>query len=310
MTNYIYLNNKKIYFENIVGYGCSFMAGSESVDHELRPDMSFEEINKYKYDYECRNFFINFCSDIDCTEKRVNPEFCKYNEDGSRYMLDWDKLNSVAKSKSWFNLFGKNFDCTVTNNAKGGGSFEYMQFTHMTDVINNKISDNDLIVVGITSVNRWLRFDKMHPMNVLYGWPGIGWPTLPSGEVDEVFYKKYTNYIGSDINMMWDTIRTLYYFNSLKNQVIFVPQFVNYTNNNPVIENIKYTSFFDMWETITKKENFLPWHISFLSIEDFGYLPNNGKPKNFKMAGSHPNQEQHKQFAKLLFDYLTTPKES
>jgi hypothetical protein len=303
MNNLIELHGKKIYFKNIVGYGCSFMAGAECCDDIMRIDMDLTAVNEVKLTNgrNMHRFYQEYTKPEYIEKGLINPYFLTNNQ------FDWNKVRDHEKKNSWFNLLAENFEGTHRNMSVSGESFSGMQHRHMKDVAENAISDEDLIIIGLTSITRFFYIDNSgKKCNSLIGWPNIGWPTLNSGDIDEDFYKKYISYLGSSNNLLWDMLRSIYYFKNLKNPVIFVPQFVTYyldddVNYDPTIKHLM--------ESFLKSSELIPLTMNFPNMlhDEFFYGPcvTSGIPStSMKMSGLHPSRPQHQKFAANIYNYL------
>ena len=129
----------------IVAYGCSFTAGDEIMDHTCM-NMSFEECNKVKSRYlrmgKNYNSFKNYLvSTIDGIR-----DFGKDHAD----QLDYD----LHRNSSWAAQVAKAVNVKFENRAINGSGLDEHYFNIYRDWHKGLIQDGDLVLVGLTSMNR------------------------------------------------------------------------------------------------------------------------------------------------------------
>lgn len=122
-------------YKRVVSYGCSFTAGDEIVDHLLL-NMTFEECNALKQEFKNQEQFY----------KHYN--FNNYS--GHEFM----------EKHSWSGQLAKLCNLPYINRAMPGSSMGHIYFKIYRDYLNNQIDKNDLILVGITSPDRIMFWDK------------------------------------------------------------------------------------------------------------------------------------------------------
>lgn len=157
-----------VQFNRVVAYGCSFTAGSELLDYMLAPHLSESEIDKIKRDKSWTSFY----------EQHSNPEL-------------WNYIRTEQGNHSWAKWFANHFPgAGYINRAVMGSSAQGMVASIEIDLANGNLNDTDLIIVGLTSPDRWLYFDKTGKTET----PIFGWSNLwPSEKAQSEFVKHYVN---------------------------------------------------------------------------------------------------------------------
>jgi hypothetical protein len=135
----------------LVAYGCSYTQGAELADADFIPGLTIDQIN---------------------SEKNLlgNPGF--YN----KYLGSWfaDTRGATIREKeilrAWPSKLIKELGVqwSYLNRARPGSSMQEIVFTLEKDLYNGVIGDNDLIIIGITSPLRVLRFnDQGDPQSLV-----------------------------------------------------------------------------------------------------------------------------------------------
>lgn len=135
----------------LVAYGCSYTQGAELADADFIPGLTLDQIN---------------------SEKNLlgNPGFYK------KYFGSWvdDDRGVTIREKeilrAWPSKLIKELGVpwSYLNRARSGSSMQEIVVTLEHDLYNGIIGDNDLIIVGITSDTRVLRFDDDgHPQSLV-----------------------------------------------------------------------------------------------------------------------------------------------
>lgn len=135
----------------LVAYGCSYTAGAELADADYIPGLTLEQINSEKTLLGNFEFYKKYFS----TER--SPE------------LD-NNIRQNEISRAWPAKLIKelNMPWEYLNRAKSGSSMQEIIVTLEHDLYNGVIGDNDLIIIGITSPLRVLRFnDQGDPQSLV-----------------------------------------------------------------------------------------------------------------------------------------------
>lgn len=170
-------------FDRILAYGCSWTAGDELLDHEII-GVSFSECNRIK----------NEC-------KHPNVFNAKYN------ITNRCEINRNA---SWAAQLAKLMNIPFENRAIGGSSMDHIYYNIYIDMLKEHIGPRDLVLVGLTSPNRFLQFIHKTPQSVLLGY-------LPHWK-DEETLKLFTT-ICEDNYIVFSYFRTLAALNALKDRI-------------------------------------------------------------------------------------------
>lgn len=170
-------------FDRIVAYGCSWTAGDELLDHEIL-GVSFSECNRLKREHDSPNSF---------NEKYNIIEPCAIN-----------------RNASWAAQLAKLLNKPFENRAVGGSSMDHIYYNVYIDMIKGNITDRDLILVGLTSPNRFLQFIHKRAQSVLLGYP-------PHWK-DEATLRLFTT-ICDDSYIVFSYFRTLVALNALKEHI-------------------------------------------------------------------------------------------
>ena len=100
----INLNGKEIEFDRIVGYGCSFMAAAECLDHLINTDYSdLQKVNelKRKFKYDGSAIYNYLSSKKYCDAGKVDEKYIW--EPGT---VNYPFLFEEQKTKSWLQKLG------------------------------------------------------------------------------------------------------------------------------------------------------------------------------------------------------------
>lgn len=118
-------------FDRVVAYGCSFTAGQELADSIIlnRPE---DEIDQFK------------------KRAGIHCYLELYGNEEVRHQCD--KLSSQM---SWVNLIAKKMNVPCENRAKLGTGINEFVFNIEKDLATGRITDRDLILVGLTSPSRF-----------------------------------------------------------------------------------------------------------------------------------------------------------
>jgi hypothetical protein len=126
--------------DRVLAYGCSYTAGTELMDH-IHIGMSFDECNKIK-----KNFIATGWT-LENMQKFIE-----------RYNINDSSLVEFNRRSSWAGQLANLLDKPFENRAEGGSSLDQIYFSLHKDYIDGKILSTDLVLVGITTVNRTVKF--------------------------------------------------------------------------------------------------------------------------------------------------------
>lgn len=289
----ITFNGKEIEFDKIVGYGCSFMAGAECLDHLINTEYSdLQKINKLK-----RKFKYDGSAIYQYLTSKKYVETGKVDE---KYIWEPETLNypflfEEQKRNSWLQRLSDRFQVPCVNNAWSGGSLQSMQYFHEENVLDGKINDTDLIIVGLTSLVRWFYLDKTgSPLHPLFGYDSHNWG---KNGLYAAFALEFSD---NHSFLVYNALTAIKYFSNIKNPVIFVPSFVTMSQLrswHPLPEGTTISKMFD--DTI-KNINLLS--CSFNDVHSFDYSDEEAVKK---FAGMHPTIDHQQQFGDLVYKELT-----
>lgn len=226
---------KKI--NRILAYGCSYTAGDEIMDH-ITMGVSFEECNRIKKTYR-----TNVGRGHDIKTFREDFNILKDNP-----LQIWD---------SWASMLAKKLSVSFENRAVNGSSLDEHYFKIYNDYISGKIKETDLVLVGLTSMDRMIDFRATRPMphnNSLVS------SLIPNDEGsrllvelrndDFLVFHYFKNihllhYLGSKINLMMQPMRKIWTMPFINN--LDVPYTRQYANSvwNECTENILSELYLD-----------------------------------------------------------------
>jgi len=288
----INLNGKEIEFDRIVGYGCSFMAGAECLDHLINTEYSdLQKINnlKRKFKYDGSAIYQYLTSKNYVESGKVDKKYIWEPES-----LNYTFLFEEQKKNSWIQRLSDRFQVPCVNNAWSGGSLQSMQYFHEVDVLDGKIQETDLIVVGLTSFVRWFYLDNSgNPMHPLFGYDSHNWG---KNGLYEAFALEFAD---NHVFLVHNALTAIRYFANIKNPVIFVPSFTDLPKLqewHPIPEK---TNISRLFEDTINRINLLS--CSFNDVHNFDYSDEEAIKK---FAGMHPTIDHHQQFADVVYKEL------
>lgn len=159
-------------YKRIVAYGCSFTAGDELPDAQIL-GISEDEIDTLKRSGISRRDLYG----------KYDPEIIK-----------------LGKTLSWVRWLSDRYGVDYSNRAQGGGSLPQMVFRIERDLRIGNIREDDLVLVGLTSMYRWFQFDNKGNEH--------SWVLSYSLDKTAKFNDALVNYYVNDYNIVW-----LYYYN-------------------------------------------------------------------------------------------------
>jgi hypothetical protein len=190
----IEINGKTIKVNRVVFYGCSFTAGDELADYDLLSHLSCDKIDKEKR--------------LLGTNKFVEKYYVGKVDDKQHLIKKKRELESV-----WACKLAKKLDLSYINKATSGNSNQGIIFDIEKDLANNLIYDTDLVIVALTSEQRWLYFDKDgRNRPVCIGWEKF-WP-------NSVSYKVFVENFANDNFILYNNINAIKYLSHLSHQFL------------------------------------------------------------------------------------------
>jgi hypothetical protein len=121
-------------YTRVVFYGCSFTTGAELSDYKMFPELSFDQVEQMKL--------------------KMGYDFYLQQE------INLETLNNLDNEQSWSRWFADEIGLPWLNRAKRGSSMGEIVFTIEQDLINNIITEQDLVVVGIPTPTRLFLIDE------------------------------------------------------------------------------------------------------------------------------------------------------
>jgi hypothetical protein len=179
--------NKNI--KRILAYGCSYTAGDEIVDHVIM-GVSFEECNQWKRDY---------------LNKRLasSAHTGKFKTD---FNIQWD--DPLHRNSSWAAQVAKLLDLPFENRAMNGSGLDEQYLKIYSDCETGLILDSDLVLVGLTTINRMIDFRLKEKIT-----------TLISRNIPDDIGSKLLLDLYNDDYMVYHYFKTLSSLNSLSSKI-------------------------------------------------------------------------------------------
>jgi hypothetical protein len=168
------------------------------------------------------------------------------------------------------------------------------------DFADGVISDNDLILVGATSMDRWMYFSKEerggwpHAAIPIIGYPGL-WPT-------EKFHNDFVEHVADDYFTLYNYFNTLKYLDLLSSRFngrILVQPLHQTVNDYIGFVSDKHLNkrFISMIESINKFTSIIDHDVCFGNLVNWG---NQSQVHGF----NHPHIRYHEQLADIVVDRL------
>ena len=127
---------------------------------------------KKKLNYDSSAFYSTLFTEENIKNGKVDPTFAYDN------VINYDKLFEIQKEYSWLNRLAKKLSVPCLNRSWAGGSIQSFQYYHMQDRFSGEITDNDLIIVGMTSLSRWFYLSEGgQEKHALFGFFTHQWET-------------------------------------------------------------------------------------------------------------------------------------
>lgn len=276
MTNFPY--------DRIVSYGCSVTAGSEMTDHDA----------------------IGITEDELAAIARKN-KYVGSHQIYQHFSIDKNKRNEILirnRTKSWPNFIAKHYGIPLLNQAINGSSLQHATYFLQRDIHSDVIKSSDLIVVGVTSPNRWFQFtSRGFPF---YGVFGSGWETLDhSGnslsyihELEKHWYNLY--------NVLYSYCKEIQYLSNLSDTMngqiklcyaIGTPTFIEHIFSEELKSGGKESDFLKFCNKLIDHKHFL---YPEKALPELAGFRDYSKHHTF----GHPRVQYHEQFANVLISEL------
>ena len=266
MSNTFKLNDIK----RVVAYGCSYTAGNELADADSIPHLTLEEVNAEK--------------------KTLGPTkfYTKYNFSSDRTKLEHER----AWPKHLINYLKMPLD--YLNRAVGGSSMGEISFAIESDLYNGIINDDDLIVVGVTSLDRILRIrDDGSATSMILHDLDTRWP---SSELR----KLYTMELANDYLLLYNWYHEVKYIDMLSktinNRIIQVYLHSDYTSYKNML-NVNSNEFLNIIDSLENIDSVLDKDLSFYKVEPHW----NAETEH---GFHHPYEIIHKNLAKIIAEKI------
>jgi hypothetical protein len=181
-------------FNRIIAYGCSYTAGDEIMDHIVM-GVSFEECNQWKQDY-----LNNKTASLAHTTN--------FKKD---FNIRWD--DPLHRNSSWAAQLAKLLNVPFENRAMNGSGLDEQYLGIYMDYDQGRILDTDLVLVGLTSMNRMIDFRLKEKITTLIS------KNIP----DDVGSKLYLDMYNDDY-VVFHYFKTLELFNGLATKIQLMMQ--------------------------------------------------------------------------------------
>jgi hypothetical protein len=268
-------------YTRIISYGCSFTAGSELTDHDII-GITEEELaacvrrNKYSGSHEIIQHFSNGTAEF--TELR-------------------QKILESNRAKSWPNYIAQKYNIPLLNQAVPGSSLSHTTYCILRDIHNNITQPTDLILVGITSPNRWFQFT--HAGKQFYSVMNGGWSRLK-----HLVPEKYRE----ELEKNWFNMYNIVY--SHNKEILFLSNLSD-TMNEQIKLCYALVAPKDILSSYQEQDSeFLSFCDKLVPNKHFLYAEDSlsgisGKQdySTHHMFG-HPRSESHEKFANILIERL------
>jgi len=188
-------NGKSVLFKRIVVFGCSHAAGLELGDAMWVADKYTEdEVDAIKRELEKdgknREFYQTILKDV----------------------TPWE-LEKKQKTLSWPNYVAEYYNVPLLNLGKGGASNEEIMYSIETTIDRGIVDlDNDLILISITSPNRFFMIsDTCQPQSAIFD-NSHGWPD------DDAFRESMCKHLSNPHYSVWQTYSSLRHIDLLSSK--------------------------------------------------------------------------------------------
>jgi hypothetical protein len=255
-------------YKRLVVYGCSFTAGEETGDEKVL-GMPHEEIDELKRNGMTRAELYG--------KGKLN-----------------DECTRVSKTLAWPRWLADIFNVPYSNRAYGGGSLQQMVYRIERDYHNGLTNDDDLVLVGLTSMYRW--FHMNHAGNE------HSWVFNTTTKHKNPLYDELVEYYVNPYNICWEYHKCLTYMQMLseKRKNIWAinaisPYSVEYTHDLSKLN-----------KDFTKTINNMSINYPFILQPEYGmtdiykHLPT----EEVTHGWGHPKVKYHQEYAKILAEVI------
>jgi len=254
----------------IIAYGCSYTAGDEIMDH-VALGISFEECNQLKREYLLKN------------EKSPNHT-SKFKKD---FNIRWD--DPLHRNSSWAGQLAKLMNVSFENRATNGSGLDEQYFKIHHDYAQGLILKDDLVLIGLTSMNRMIDFRSKTT-------------TLISKNIPDDSGSRLLLDIYNDDYIVFHYFKTLDLFNGLRSKMRLLMQpmvdhMLPYQLNRLNVPNTRIFAK-DIWKNSIS---------NILLPEDYLRSPIVNGVKN-KCAFGHPTLESHTELAEKIYKQIELDK--
>jgi hypothetical protein len=265
-------------YKRIISYGCSFTAGSELTDHEYL-GITEEELaacarrNKYIGSHEILQHFS--------VTVELRAQILESN-----------------RTKSWPNYIAKKYNIPLLNQGIPGSSLSHASYCLLRDLHDNIIEPTDLILIGITSPNRWFQFTRNG--KTFYGVMNGGWSRLPHSRVTEKYREELEKNWFNMYNVLYTHHKEILFLSNLSDTMNGQIKMCYALSTPKDIQSIyeqQDSDFLKFCEKLIPNKNFIYAENSMSGIS--------GKPEfSTHHTFGHPRVEIHKKFADLIIEQL------
>lgn len=266
-------------YKRIISYGCSFTAGSELMDHTVI-GMDEQELFAYVKKHNITGSHQLF-QKLGISEQTMKDIFA---------------ANAAA---SWPNFISRHFNVPLANRAVPGTSLSHATYKLLNDLHYSAIEEDDLVLVGITSPNRWFQF--LENGNEGWGVFGIGWNMRFNVE----YQKKLEEHWFNEYNLIYSHFKELTFLSDLSDRLqgriklcyaFGSPEYLKHFLKKE-LEHPKFAEFFEFSAGMCPTHNFID---DTQSISDLAGWRDDSKHHVF----GHPRVQFHEQFANTLIEKM------
>ena len=256
-------------FNKIIAYGCSFTAGQELGDAEIL-GKTHDEVDRLKAEYGLG----------DKAYRKVYGGLAREAE-------------AHGKTLAWPSQLAKKVNIPCSNRAVNGSNISNVMFRIQKDMHEGSIKENDLILVGITSPNRFFYLtENVNEVNQVFNFR----ETWGDPKLYDALMVDYVN----DVNLIYQYIRDLKFLDDMATKYFNGRMFLTMTVHS--LDGWK--NFFSGY----KKK--LPWLDSFefdnLLLPDFAFQNIREEHKLEPHTWSHPKLQSHIIYADKIYNELVS----
>lgn len=146
--------------KRVIGYGCSFTAGEETIDH-IVAGITDEEMDSIKINHGNVNINSKYNDLLNAAKKKwffKNQILDKKVHQHNELKLWTNYLYSLSNEHSYVRYLADQYSVSWKNRAIAGGSNEQILYRLVNDIYDNLLVEGDLVICGLTSFSRifWL----------------------------------------------------------------------------------------------------------------------------------------------------------